>query len=295
MDAVARSLRQRADRILEQHEVGDLDAALAECEALGQAADAADPDDPVVRETRFFARFERALLLTELGDLDRAAAAYGDAAATPADLDDPDQRHEVAMALLNQGVCLDTLGDHRGALTAYDQLVVRFGAAVDPVTHDQVVRGRVNRAAALLALDQLHEALTVVESLRAELDPTGALEAEQLAMAMRIRAAALRGLDRAAEAADALAEVERYVTDDPAARTQLASSQRERAEVLAELDRADEAVEVLDATVHQLDGDPDPEVVEARRELLLTEVDLLERLGDHARATALRGGLSGHE
>lgn len=292
MDAVARSLRQRADRILEQHEVGDLDAALVDCEALAQAADAADPADPVVRETRFFARFERALLLTELGELDRAAAAYGDAAATPADLDDPDQRHEVAMALLNQGICLDTLGDHRGALEAYDRLVVRFGAAADPVTHDQVVRGRVNRAAALLALDQLHEALTVVESLRAELDPTGALEAEQLAMAMRIRAAALRSLDRAAEAADALAEVERYVTDDPAARTQLASSQRERAEVLAELDRADEAVAVLDAAVHQLDGDPDPEVVEARRELLLTEVDLLERLGDHARATALRGGLA---
>ncbi|MEX2504418.1 MAG: hypothetical protein WD378_06185 [Egicoccus sp.] len=295
MDAVARRLRQRADRILELHEAGDLDVALADCEALLGAADEADASDPVVRETRFFARFERALLLTELGELDRAAVAYGDAADAPADLDDPDQRHEVAMALLNQGICLDALGDHESALTAYDQLVVRFGGASDPVTHDQVVRGRVNRAAALLALDQLHEALMVVESLRAELDPTEALEVEQLAMAMRIRAAALRALDRAAEAADALAEVERYVTDDPAARTQLASAQRERAEVLAELDRSEEAVAVLDAVVTQLDGDPDPGVVEARRELLLTEVDLLERLGDHARAAVLRGALTGDE
>lgn len=291
MDAVARALRQRADRVLEQHELGQLDAALAACEQLIVDADAADVTDPVVRETRFFARFERALLLTELGDLEGAADAYGDAADAPADLDDPDQRHEVAMALLNRGICLDTLGDHAGALSAYDQLVVRFGGADDPVTHDQVVRGRVNRAAALLALDQLHEALTVVASLRAELDPTEALEAEQLAMAMRIRAAALRGLDRAAEAAEALAEVDRYVTDDPAARTQLASSQQERAEVLAELDRPEEAVAVLDAAVRRLDGDPDPEVARARRELLRTEVHLLERLGDHDRADAIRGGL----
>lgn len=295
MDQLARTLRQRADQILEQHEAGDLDAALAACEELAAAADGADPADPVVRETRFFARFERALLLTELGELDLAASAYGEAADAPADLDDPDQRHEVAMALLNQGICHDSLGDHRGALAAYDRLVVRFGAARDPVTHDQVIRGRVNRAAALLALDHLHEALTVAESLRAELDPTEALQVEQLAMAMRIRAAALRGLDRAAEAAETLAEVLRYVTDDPAARTQLASSQRERAEVLAELDRTDEAVVVLDAVLEQLDGDPDPEVAEARRELLLTEVDLLERLGDHARASTLRRGLAGHE
>lgn len=293
MDAEPRRLRNAADRVLELHESGDLPAALDACDALLNATAAADLVDPVVRETAFFARFERALLLTEAGDLEEAADAYGQAADAPADLEDPDQRHEVAMALLNRGICFDALGDHDAALDAYDRLVVRFGEAPDPVTHDQVVRGRVNRAAALLALDRLHEALTVAESLRADLDPSEALEAEQLAMTMRIRAAALRGLDRVAEAAETLAEVERYTADDPAARTQLASAQRERAEVLTELDRPEEALAVLDATVRQLDGDPAPEVVEARHELVLVEVDLLERMGDDARAQALRAELLG--
>ena len=287
-EAVARRLRAEADQVLEWHETGDLDAALVACDALLTAVAAADPADPVVRETHFFAVFERALLLTEQGELDAAAEAYAAAAAAPADLDDPDQRHEVAMALLNQGICLDAMGDHQGALQAYDRLVVRFGTAADPVTRDQVVRGRVNRAAALLALDELHEALTVADVLVGDLDPSEALDAEQLAMTMRIRAAALRALDRAGEAADALAELERYATEDPAARTQFASSQRERAEVLTELDRRTEAVAVLDATVRKLEDDPDPEVVEAREQLLVVEADLLDELGEHDRARAVR-------
>jgi tetratricopeptide (TPR) repeat protein len=287
MDAVARQLRADADRLLELHEQGD-PQALDACAALLAAASAADPTDPVVRETLFLARFERALLLTELGELEAAADAYAAAADSPADLDDPDQRHEVAMALLNQGICLDALGEHRRAVSAYDDLVVRFGRAPDPVTHDQVVRGRVNRAAALLALDELHEALTVAESLVDDLDSSEALEAEQLAMTMRIRAAALRALDRAAEAADALAAVERCAGADPATRTQFASAQRERAELLAELGRGGEAVAILEAAVERLAGDPDPDVLEARSELIDVEVTLLEQLGDADRADEVR-------
>jgi tetratricopeptide (TPR) repeat protein len=274
--------------VLELHDAGELDAALAACDALLADAAAGDVTDPVVRESLFAARFERALLLTELGDLAAAAEAYAVAAGSPADLDDPDQRHEVAMALLNRGVCLDTVGDHRGALGAYDELVGRFGDADDPVTRDQVIRARVNRASALLAVDELHEALTVADGLITELDPTEALEAEQLAMTVRLRAAALRGLDRRDEAAASLADVDRCTDEDPAARSQVAAAQRERAEMLAELGRSDEAIAILEAAVERFTDDPDPVVVEVLVDLLRAEADLLERSGQPQRAAEIR-------
>jgi tetratricopeptide (TPR) repeat protein len=283
-----RQLRGRADDVLELHEAGDLDAALDACEQLLADALAADPGDPVVRETVFAASFERALLLTELGLLADAAEAYAAAAAAPADLDDPDQRHEVAMALLNRGICLDTVGDHGAALAAYRELAARFGDADDPVTRDQVVRGRVNQASALLAVDALDEALAVADELVGELDPTEALEAEQLAMTVRLRAAALRAMDRRDEAVASLAEVERCADEDPAARSQVAAAQRERAEVLAELGRSDEAIAILESAVDRFTDDPDPVVVEVLVDLLRAEADLLDRAGQPQRAAELR-------
>jgi tetratricopeptide (TPR) repeat protein len=283
-------LRDRADEILERHESGDLDGALAAADALLLAAEDHDPSHPVVRESLFAARFERGLLLTELGDLAAAALAYGSAAATPADLDDPDQRHEVAMALLNRAICLDAAGDHDAALAVYDELIATFRDADDPVTADQVVRGRVNRAAALLAVGRTGEALTAADVLVTRLDPADALESEQLAMTVRLRAAALRSMDRPTEAAEALAEVERCNDEDPAARTQVATAQKERAELLAELGRDQEAFDLLEAAVARFRTDPDPAVVEVVEELVDAEVALLERRGQHERAAALRGG-----
>jgi tetratricopeptide (TPR) repeat protein len=274
--------------VLELHDAGELEAALAACVALLDDAAAGDVTDPVVRESLFAARFERALLLTELGDLAAAAEAYEVAARSPADLDDPDQRHEVAMALLNRGVCLDAVGDHRGALSAYDELVGSFGEADDPVTRDQVVRARVNRASALLAVDLPNEAMTVADGLIAELDPSEALEAEQLAMTVRLRAAALRALDRSDEAAASLADIDRCTDEDPAARSQVAAAQRERAEMLAELGRSDEAIAILEAAVERFTDDPDPVVVEVLIDLLRAEADLLERSGQPQRAAEIR-------
>jgi tetratricopeptide (TPR) repeat protein len=135
-------LRARADAILQLHEDGDLDEALDACDELLLAADAFPITDPVVRESVFTARFERALLLMELGDLEAAGHAHREAADTPADLDDPDQRHEIAMALLNGGVCHDAVGDHQGALDAYAELVSPFGQAEHPVTHAHVIPRR---------------------------------------------------------------------------------------------------------------------------------------------------------
>ncbi|GGI02944.1 hypothetical protein [Egicoccus halophilus] len=86
MDGAASWLRAEADRVLELHESGRRSAARETCESLRDAAAAAaalDPDDPVVRETVFFADFELALLLTEEGELEAAAQAYQRAASAP--------------------------------------------------------------------------------------------------------------------------------------------------------------------------------------------------------------------
>lgn len=273
-------LREQADEVFELHDDGRLDEALAAAERLAEAASAADVTHPVVRESLFAARFERALLLTELGDLDAAAAAYADAATTPADLEDADQRHEIAMALLNRGICLDAVGDHAAAITVYDELLARFRDAPDPVTADQVVRGRVNRAAALLAEDRVGEALTAADVLVGQLDPADALQAEQLAMTVRLRAAALRALDRDAEAADALAEVERCTDEDPAARSQVVAAHRERAQILIALGRQDEALATLDAVLVRFADEGDPGVSEVIAEIIDVREGLADGVGE---------------
>lgn len=260
-------LRARADEVLELHEAGELESALDACHELLDEVSAAPISDPVVRETLFAARMERALLLTELDDLPAAAAAYGEAATTPADLDDPDQRHEVAMALLDQGVCLDAIGDPAAALGAYDELVVRFGDAEDPVTRDQVVKGRVNRAAALLALERGEQALTVADALTGELDPRDALEAEQLVMALRLRASTLGVLGRDREVPEALARLDAVDADDPAVHVQLIAAQRERVQALVAADDRDRAAAVLEATLARYEGHPDPAIAEVVTDL----------------------------
>jgi tetratricopeptide (TPR) repeat protein len=270
------AFRERADQVLELHEQGRLDQALDAAVALAHDASEADTAHPVVRESLFAARFERALLLTELGDLPAAALAYADAATTPADLDDADQRHEIAMALLNRAICLDAVGDHDAAIEVYDDLVTRFRESDDPVTADQVVRARVNRAAALLALDRIGEALTAADVLVRQLDPGDALEAEQLAMTVRLQAAALRAMDRDAEAAEALAGVERCTAEDPAARSQVAAAHRERANILVALGRAPEALATLDAVIARFRGERDPMVVEVIDEVLDLRAGLVD-------------------
>jgi tetratricopeptide (TPR) repeat protein len=237
-------LRSQADEILELHERGELEAALRACDALLAADAATGVHDEVVRESVFAARFERGVLLTELGELDAAAEAYAEAAATPSDLDDPDQRHELAMALLNRGICLDALDRSEEALRVYDQLIAELGDADDPVTVDQVVRARVNRGAVLLTLERTQEALSVAEQLQSELDPQDALEAEQLVMAARLRASALVELDRRQEAATVLADVERCSQEEPGARAQIAAALDERAQLLADLGDQQEAIAV---------------------------------------------------
>jgi tetratricopeptide (TPR) repeat protein len=268
------ALRAYADAVLEQHEAGDLEGALESCERLLAATGEGDLDDPVVRETLFTARFERALLLTELGELEIAAEAYAQAATTPADMDDPDQRHERAMAQLNHGICLVAAGEHQAALRVYDRLIATFRDAADPVTRDQVVRARVNRSAALLAIGELAAARAAAEELIDELDGRDALDAEQLAMAVRLRAAAFQGADRDEEAAEALAVAEALEAEDAAARVQVVAASRERAELLAALGRFEEAAAVANAVVARFSGDRDPAVIEAVEDLVDQELSL---------------------
>jgi tetratricopeptide (TPR) repeat protein len=269
-------LRSRCDELLEQHESGALESALASAVRLAADAAGADVTDPIVRESLFTARFERALILSELGDLPDAAVAYAEAADTPADLDDPDQRHEIAMALLNRGICLDAIGDHEAAVETYDLVLNRFRGAEDPVTADLVVRTRVNRASALLAEDRVGEALTAAEVLIGELDPGDTLEAEQLAMCVRLRAAALTASERMADAAEALTAVERCTDVDPAARAQVAAALRERAAVLVELGRVGDAVAALDRLAGRFPEEDDPAVLEELEEAARLRAGLVE-------------------
>jgi tetratricopeptide (TPR) repeat protein len=284
------AVRAAADDILELHESGELEAALAACDDL--LARPLDLGDEVLRESAFTARFERGAVLAELGDLAGAAAAHLEAAELlPFDLDDPDQAHELGLLLLNAGTCLDAAGDADAALTAYERLDDQLGAAVDPVTSELVVRGRVNRAVTLLATERFDGALAAASELTGQLDGVDPVQAEQLGMAHRIRAAALRALDRSEEAVVALAEAETLAAvADGAVRSQAAAAQGERAELLAELGRVDEAMAVLRATVERFAGDPDvaPVIVDLRR----VEAELLEAVGDHERAAAIRAQVS---
>jgi tetratricopeptide (TPR) repeat protein len=253
--------RQRADAVMELHEAGELEEAVEEVESLLAALqDGQDLDDPVLRESLFTARFERAVLLTELGDLDAAAEAYAVAATTPADLDDPDQRHEIALALLNRGICLDTVGDHETAVAVYADLVARFQDAEDPVTADQVVRARVNHAAALLALERTAEASASAAAISTELDPTDVVTAEQHVMALRLQAAALQAAGDVDGAIEVLLRRGEATLEDPSARAQVAAAAQEHAQLLAELGQVEDAIEVLDDALEDADLEIDPEV-----------------------------------
>lgn len=255
--------RQRTDAVMELHEAGDLEEAVEEVESLlAVLSHGHDLDDPVLRESLFTARFERAVLLTELGDLDAAAEAYAVAATTPADLDDPDQRHEIALALLNRGICLDTVGDHETAVAVYADLVARFQDADDPVTLDQVVRARVNHAAALLALERTEEASTSAAAISTELDPTDVVTAEQHVMALRLQAAALRAAGDVDGAIEVLLRRGEATLEDPAARAQVAAAAQEHAQLLVELGQVPDAVTVLDEALEDADLEVDPEVTD---------------------------------
>ena len=284
------ALRAQADRILELHETGALDEALDACSRLLERVDPDDLDvDEVVRESAFTARFQRAVLYTELGDLEAAATAYGEAAQTPTDLDDPDQRHELAMALLNHGICLEALGEVEEALGVYDRLVVSLGDADDPVTADQVVRGRVNRAAAMLSLGRVHEALTVAEGLAGDLDAGDAFDAEQLTMASRLRAVALTELERPEEAAAVLEGLDGVNDEEVPVRRQLASAAAERARLLVGLDRTAEALPVLEAPLRRYAGaSDDEELAELVIDLRTLQAEVLEALGEVDRAQRVR-------
>lgn len=228
--ATLQDLRVAADRVIELHEAGDVDAALALADEVAEVA--ALRDDEVARESLFVARFERAVVLTEREELEAAAAAFGEAAETPTDPDDPDQRHEVAMALLHRGMCLDAVGDPQAAIVAYDQLIERFRGAEDLVTRDQVLRARVNRAASRLETGDAAAVAEEAEQVRLGLDPTTPLDAEQWMLASRIRAAALIDLGQDDLARQILSEAAAIDLDDPAV-----SEQRELAgEDLRELD-----------------------------------------------------------
>lgn len=255
--------RQRTDAVMELHEAGDLEEAVEEVESLlAVLEDGHDLDDPVLRESLFTARFERAVLLTELGDLDAAAEAYAVAASTPADLDDPDQRHEIALALLNRGICLDTVGEHETAVAVYADLVARFQNADDPVTVDQVVRARVNHAAALLALERTEEASAAAATITTELDPTDVVTAEQHVMALRLQAAALHAAGDVDGAIEVLLRRGEATLEDPPARAQVAAAAQEHAQLLVELEQVGDAIAVLDDALEDADLEIDPEVTD---------------------------------
>jgi len=228
-------LRSAADRLIELHEAGELDAVLELAEEVTALADGGDVSDEIVRESLFIARFQRAMVLTEREDLRAAAQAYADAASVPTDPDDPDQRHEVAMALLHQGMCLDALGEPREALTVYDRIVQRFGVAEDPVTRDQVVRARVNRAASSLDVGDAASSLQEAQELIDLLDPAMPLDAEQWVMARRIAAAALQEQARPQDAVVLLEGIGVIDLDDPTVREQQAQAHLDRAQVLVDL------------------------------------------------------------
>jgi tetratricopeptide (TPR) repeat protein len=279
-------LRADADHILELHEDGRYDEALDACDEVVRLA--VDLDHPVVRQSAFVARFERALLRAELGELGPSAQeALAAADAVPFDRDDPDQAHELAMLLVHAGTCRAAAGDPASALAVYDRLLEELGDARDPVTREQVVRGRVNRAVALLALERAEDALASAAQLVPELDPDDPAEAEQLGMVHRLRASALVVLDRPHEAIAALeAAVTLGGVPIGGARAQAAVAQGERAELLAELGHPEEAIALLDEVVDRFADDPDiaPVVAELRR----VEADLLDATGQHDRAARLR-------
>ncbi|MBW3658039.1 MAG: hypothetical protein KY457_05335 [Actinobacteria bacterium] len=184
------ALRATVDRGFELHETGDLDATLAHYDGVLAAAPTAG--DPVTVESLFAARFDRAVVLTELGELEAAADAFATAArGLPAG--DPDVAHEIAMAELNRGICLQLLDRHDEALTVYAAIVGRFpDAEDDPVLHEQVVKAMVNRAATLEVLGRRREAAGAVDDVLGHLADVADLWVdEQRALLRGIRDRAL--------------------------------------------------------------------------------------------------------
>lgn len=187
-------LRAAVDRGFELHETGDLGATLAHYDHV--LASAPGGSDPVTVESLFAARFDRAVVLTELGALDDAAEAFAVAAhGLPAG--DPDVAHEIAMAELNRGVCLQLLDRHDEALTVYSAILGRFpDPAADPVLREQVTKAMVNRCATLEVLGRRREAVAAVDAALGELaDADEPWADEQRAILTEVRASALAPAD----------------------------------------------------------------------------------------------------
>lgn len=188
------ALRAAVDRAFELHETGDLDAALAAYEDI--LALAPDGSDPVTLESLFAARFDRAVVLTEVGELDRAADAFA-AAAGGLPADDAEVAHEIAMAELNRGVCLQLLDRHDEALHVYTALLARFpDPGADPVLHEQVAKAMVNRCATLATLGRAPAAVAAADAGLEQLADVDHLwAAEQRDLLEDIRRAALTSVD----------------------------------------------------------------------------------------------------
>lgn len=281
-------VRALVDRGFELHEGGDLDACLALYEELLAAPPTGE--DPVTVESLFAARFDRAVVLTELGELERAAEAYREAAERlPAD--DPEVSHEIAMALVNRGICLGLLGDAETALATYDDVVSRFSGPTDPVTREQVTKAMVNRAATFEELGRWEDAMTAATDVLGHLqDGEDPWADEQRAMALRSRAVALRALGRAEEAAAIYQEVVRCC-DGPDAtapvRAQVASALTEHAELLVEQGRLSDAVALLADVDERFGRDPDPIVVDVLTHALRERAALVGAAGDDDTAAEL--------
>ncbi|MFP5308872.1 MAG: hypothetical protein ACLGIR_04765 [Actinomycetes bacterium] len=189
------AVRAAVDAAARLVDEGELDAALAAYDrVLDALADLPPvPDDPVLRESRFAARFERAGLLVATGEL--AAAADGFAAAG-AGLDpaDPDQHHERAMAGLNEGVARGMAGDAAGAVAAYrralDDLPDDPGR-LDVPTLEQSVMLRVNLADAHLDAGDVEAAGAAAGAVLRLLDTVGASLGEDVAAEQRALAHAV--------------------------------------------------------------------------------------------------------
>lgn len=183
------TLRAAVDRGFELHESGDLEVALGHYD--GVLATASPASDPVTVESLFAARFDRAVVLTELGELEHAADAFASAAGG-LPTGDPDVAHEIAMAELNRGVCLQLLERHDAALTVYAAIVGRFPDPVDPVLREQVVKAMVNRCATLEVLGRRREAVDAVDAVLRYLDGCDdAWVGEQRALLRDVRRSAL--------------------------------------------------------------------------------------------------------
>lgn len=283
------ALRATVDRGFEIHESGDLPAALDHYDAV--LAFPPSGSDPVTVESLFAARFDRAVVLTELGELERAAEAYRDAAAgLPAD--DPEVQHEIAMASVNRGICLTMLERHDEALAVYDEVVERFAAPSDPVTREQVTKAMVNRSAVLEAEQRWKDALVAADAVLEHLASDGDLWAhEQRAMALRSRAVALRALDRPDDAVEAYRRVHALGDGDDViapVRAQVAAAMAEHAELLHELGRDDEALALLSELETRYGADDEPQVVDVLAQALREQAALLDASGELDRATQQR-------